>query len=48
MSKTVKIQKEHDSKKNKRPYKVVGRLSKNMNQINQEETKLRNIYLNMN
>ena len=47
MLKTVKIQKEDDSKKNKRSSKVVGRSSKNINQINQEEAKM-NIYLNMN
>ena len=45
MLKTVKIQKEDDSKKNKRSSKVVGRSSKNINQINQEEAKIEKDYI---
>ena len=45
MLKTVKIQKEDDSKKNKRSSKVVGRSSKNINQINQEEAKTEKDYI---
>ena len=45
MLKTVKIQKEDDSKKNKRSSKTVGRASKNITQINQEEAKIEKDYI---
>ena len=45
MLKTVKIQKEEEPKKNKRSSKAIGRSSKNINKINQEEAKTEKDYI---